>query len=339
MPLRRAADADSSGASVAAVAAAALGATIVITWDLWRSRDGIPNLPAVSWLAGPGWGVPLLVGCLLAALRPRVGGLVFVAVLAAAILGDQLRLQPEIVSLTVLLVAPAFGATGRSIARWHLAALWLWAGLHKVLSVGWPRVGAGEIAGYVDLPSLRPAIAVALPAVEIALGLSVFWRRAWPVTAVVGAALHIGIFVTLSPLLGDWNAAVWPWNLALAVAARQLFGQPERSDRLARGVAIAFLASPALFYVGAIDTYLAHNLYAANAATAHVCRGEPPQCSAAAFRTIDDLDVPMPPEPRLFRQLFDEICEPGSTLRIVGRWTRLDDPPRISTHQCAVVSE
>ena len=330
-------DGEPTAALVASVAAAAQAATLVITWELWAGRRDPPNLPAVAALGDVDWRLPLLVLAAVAALRPRLGAPLFVAGLGGAVLGDQMRLQPEVLSLAFLMLVPALGASGRAVARWHLGALWLWAGLNKALSIGWSSVGAGAIAGYLDLPSLRPLVGIALPVAEVLLGLSVLWRRAWPVTAAAGAALHVGIFVALSSLFGDWNPAVWPWNLALAYAAFHLFGPAApmtATPAVARAVAVVLVAYPALFYVGAVDAYLAHNVYAANGATARVCDGDRQRCSAELFTTIDDLGVPVPPQPRLFRQVFDETCEPGSVLRIVGRRTRFDDPPTIVDRPC-----
>ena len=44
--------------------------------------------------------------------------------------------------------------------------------------------------------------------------------------------------------------------------------------------------------------------------------------------------MPLPPETRLFRRLFDQSCAPGTTLKLIGRATRLSDPPSVSLHPC-----
>ena len=46
------------------------------------------------------------------------------------------------------------------------------------------------------------------------------------------------------------------------------------------------------------------------------------------------LNVPLPPEPRLFRAWFSLICTPGQTLVIEGIRTRLTDPPSWTEHAC-----
>lgn len=92
------------------------------------------------------------------------------------------------------------------------------------------------------------------------------------------------------------------------------------------------LAFPALFYVGVVDAYVSHNLYTRNTATAKICRGE--ECTGATFRTWEQLNVPFPPEPRLFRQAFDVVCDRGDVLVITGRRTRINGTPSTHSQTC-----
>ena len=310
-----------------AVAATAQATTVLVTWNLWQARDVPPTLPLVSSLAGVPWGPFLLVLAAATVVVPRVAGVAFCVAYVLAVLGDQTRLQPELVSLAVLMTAPSFGPAGVSLARWHLTTLWLWAGLHKVLSLGWAGGSALAIAEYMDAPGARLVVAFVVPTLEIGLGVASGFRRAWPVVRWLAVALHVGILLTLSPVFGDWNSAVWAWNAGLAVVGFALFSPTTDEAYASRTWAAAGVLAlyPALFYVGVTDAYLAHHLYSGNAASAVVCdaRGV---CGRAEFDT-SDLNVPLPPEPRLYRQWFDERCEPGASIVISGPHTRLSDPP------------
>lgn len=324
---------------VCAVAAVAQITTIRWTWDLWAERSSPPNLPVVDFIASIRWAPMLIVLCVATAIRPRWGGPAFGAALLMACLGDQTRIQPGVIAVAVLMIAPAYGDPGRAIARWHLCAMWLWAGLHKFMSPEWEDFGARFIADSLGRSGWRGFIAAALPLFELGLGLTALIPRAWRLTAVGAVLLHVGIVVTLSPHYADWNSSVWPWNAAVAVAAPLLYrpataGTPRPSRAVAAG-AIALVAFPALFYVGAVDAYLSHNVYTANTASAVVCRPAEASCTGASFdATWDELNVPLPPEPRLFRQTFDITCEPGDVLWIRGRHTRFSDPPSQSAHHC-----
>lgn len=322
---------------VTTIAAVCQAATLLVTWPLWQARDAPPNLPSVPAVEDVSWGLPLLVLAVLAVRWPRWAGSAFLAVYTVAVLGDQARIQPEVISLGLLMSVPAFGPSGRAIARWQLSATWLWSGLNKALSLGWAAGSATYIADALHLHDARGAIAWIVPVTEIALGLGALWPRAWRATAVTAVALHLGIFITLSPLFGDANPSVWAWNLGLAAIGFTLFWTAAPEPLLATtGVqlaALALMVTPALFYGGMIDAYLAHNLYASNTATAVVCRPGG-GCATESFDTFDTLRAAFPPEARLYRELFALTCASGAELVITGPRTRLDDTPEVTRHPC-----
>jgi hypothetical protein len=323
-----------AGAAVSA-AAAAQAVTILLTWELWGPRWTPPTMPVIESLAYADFGAILLALAVLALFRPRLASPAFCVVYGLAALADQTRLQPEFVSLAVLMTAPLYGAMGRSVARWHLTSLWLWAGLHKVLSLGWSTEAADAIAGYLHLDALRLPIAVVLPAAEIALGVMSLFPSLWRYVRIGGAAVHLGIFLSLSPMFGNYNSAVWPWNIAVAIIAVCLFTATREapvSTPVARAVAAALIVYPALFYVGVVDAYLSHNLYTSNTASAEVCQGT--DACSEPFDTMAALNVPLPPEPRLYREWFELECAPGSRLVVTGIRTRITGEAGVEESTC-----
>lgn len=309
------------------VVAAALcqAATIVLTWRLWDGRDTPPTLPIVADLATIPFAVLLTLTALGAAVRPRLFGPIQCAVLVLACAADQTRIQPEVLSLAVLMTAPAYGPAGRQLARWALAAMWFWAGAHKALSLDWPTLEPYRIANDLGWTALRRPAAIGIPLVEIMLGLSALWRRSWPFTRWVGLATHLGILVVLSPLFGYRNIAVWPWQVALAVAAFFLFSpqeEPWKGTRrpLALVLAGSLMLYPAAFYWRGDDAYVSHHLYSSSVPIAIVC--QPTGCEQNSF-PMDGIRVPFPPEPRLFVQRFEATCSPGDTLTIFWPATRV----------------
>lgn len=360
--------------------AAAQVATIVISWDLWQARVEPPNIGFVSVLEPIPMGVAIVASAVAAVVWPRRGATAHVAVVGLALLGDHFRALPEVVSLAVLLGAFGWLVPDRGDRRregsdgWrrdrgarlaaavglaHVASLWLWAGLHKALSIGWGRGGAVFIAHTLHIDGAVGVVAWGLPIVEIALGVLVIVlparRRRW--LAVPAVLLHLGILATL--VLDWYNEVVWPWNVALAVAAPALLiGASRRSsrserepdvdleparpvadevgdaagrgavrERVAAGVAVAawvaLVVLPAGFYVGAVDTYLSHNLYSGNGASFRWCdtagRCDDARVDAATRR----FHSPLPPEPALFVAWFQRVCRPGETLRVTVPTTRI----------------
>ena len=331
--------------AVRVVSAVALVATYLLTWDLWQPRDAPPNLPVFAFLAflsGIGFAVVLPLAALVAIKFPQAGAVSHAVLLFVAILGDQIRLQPECVSLSILLLGAAFPRNGLALARWHLVALWIWAGLNKALSAGWPTVGVYFMVGTIGLASLSPVAMVVIPLVETGLGVLGLNPRWWPAVRVVAPAVHLQILLTL--LVAHWNTSVWPWNIAIALAAPFLFlpdqgdserprarhslSNPRRPAQIVTAIGIFLVVYPAGFYVGIVDAYLAHNLYSANTRTGAICppqtSADPPRCSETSFTsTWNTLNVPLPPERRLYIAWFEKVCRPGETLRLRGIWTHL----------------
>jgi hypothetical protein len=161
------------------------------------------------------------------------------------------------------------------------------------------------------------------------------WRR-------IGILLALGLHsLGLVALVNaGWNEAVWPWNAALPVAAFALFWS--RGDRQPSTVAIyaAFALFPLGFYAGVVDAYLAHNLYTSNTASALLCEADS-ECSSRPWsEVLSRLNVPFPPEPRLYKAYFEEVCAPGQTLLIAPRRTRVlfGVNTTLSAHACPALT-
>jgi uncharacterized membrane protein YphA (DoxX/SURF4 family) len=315
-------------------------ATVLVTWPLWQARSSPPNLPALPGLPALDMGAALLAALLLVLVAPRWGLPLHLAVLVAAMGLDQLRIQPQLVSFALLLCAtgPApretGDGTGALVARCHLVALYLWAGLHKLLSAEYVDSAARfwQRAAPALGPELARALAVGVAVFEVGLALAV----AWPVTrrsaGWLAGAMHFAIFLSLSPLGRGRNESVWPWNLALAVAAPLLLTtwRTDWRTQLARPAAVALalvlLLSPALYYLGRLDAYLAWCLYSVNVPVAILVRSEQREQLAAAGATtlrlpdlnstIRELSVPFPPAQRLFEQYFERVARPGDELHV-----------------------
>jgi hypothetical protein len=211
------------------------------------------------------------------------------------------------------------------VAAGHLVSLWLWAGLNKALSTGY----MGEAARFlfnafpVRPPFLERPFGVMIIAAEVSIGvllLTARWRR-------IGIVLAIGLHVLGLVALVNirWNESVWPWNVALPLAAVAFFwARPEGpSPRRRTAIMAAFLVVPAGFYAGVVDAYLAHNLYTSNTAGAVICKPDTSCVPGPWSETFTTLNVPLPPEPRLYRDYFEEVCAPGDTLVVSPRRTRI----------------
>ena len=305
---------------------AAIVVTVWLTWPLWQARETPACLPLAS-LPACDYGVALVVAACLAIALPRLGAALYAAVLLAAILADQTRIQPQMISFGILL-AGAIGTAGWcAIARAYLVSLWFYSGMHKLISPGF----YGEITPWLWdglFPNSRfdgaTALGVLMARSELALAalcLPVATRRA---AAGLAAALHVGVLVVLSPVGVNWNTSVWPWNAVLAVSGWMFFADWREpllvawrgAGRGVRACAIALALVPAGFYLGLVDAYLAHCVYSGNAPAGYSVN---PLSRHDLGDTWADLNVPLPPAIRLYRQAF--LAQDDH-----GEWLEIDDP-------------
>ncbi len=326
------------------VAVAAQAATFLVTYKLWQLRVysaadehslppllpllQLPRIDMLPWLMAslvvvlfaPKWGVPL--HCVL---------------LVLAMLMDQFRIQPQIVSLAILMVATLPGRWPRLVGRAHLIAAWFFAGFHKVISPGFydetvpfllrPLLGSVD---QTTSQNMFVAIGAFMALGEMSLALLALWPRTRRVAATAACGMHLSLLVWLSLVVRSsggvgWNQAVWPWNAALAAAAIALiwpWNSSPVADWLGVGrrarMAIAFiLLSPVGYYFGVLDAFLAHCVYSNNTVDAHI---ELPDGQVFLVSGLAvDLNAGTPPAHRIYEEYFREVGKPGETLVI-------DDP-------------
>jgi hypothetical protein len=309
-----------------AVLVAAQVATVLLTWQVWGPRSHPPMLPLVDLPAvHAGW--PMLGSLAVALGWPRVGVPLHSLVLALAIVADQSRMQPHVISLATLL----WGTTGRPgglvVARAALASLWTYAGIHKLTSPTYSTLSGAWLlrAVWPDGPAwLGPTLAAAVAVTEVFLGVGCFVPRLRKVVAPVAVVFHLATFAVLAFRL-RWDAPVWPWNLALAAAGPGLVmpwrglglgGEWTLAGRPARIAAAVLLLMPAGYWLGVVDAFLAHCVYADNRPKAYVCT---PFSRTDLERTCLRLGVVLPPAHRLYGPFFLGIGRPGE-------WLEIEDP-------------
>jgi hypothetical protein len=319
------------------------GATVLITWPLWQTHADPPLLPMFEGLPQFDMGLLVLATLVLTLVRPKVGVLAHVTALAFAFAQDQTRLQPEFVSLALILLGTTTIQYSGVLVRAHLLSLWFWSGLNKALSLGFMTGAAQFIYGGLPLriEALRPYFGWLVIASEMLAAIFIVVPKLRRVGVVLAVGVHLMILLVL--LRHRWNVSVWPWNVAVPFAAIAFFWHsssvttPRERRVIAAALACIILVLPAGFYAGYVDAYLAHNLYTSNTARAvAVCRHAPP-CSSASFgRTWNHFRVPLPPEPRIYRAYFDQLCGRGDTLVIYPRQTRVTfgRDTTEATHEC-----
>ncbi|EKK00326.1 hypothetical protein RBSH_04342 [Rhodopirellula baltica SH28] len=296
--------------------------TIAITWPLWQVRQMPPHLPTFD-LPQISFGWMLIASLVWVVIRPRSGMAVHWAVLIVAAIFDQFRLQPQFFSIALLMTACVWEA-GHRIARWFLVSTWVWAGIHKLLSPDWfgyashwlvERSGLDADATYMSF-----ALVVAL--VELAVGVLAIFRPRWAAPAC--AAMHVGIALTISPLLVNWNESVLPWNLSVAVIGSWVLLTTKTwypTFGWERLVCAAGLIAPIGFYGGLLDHGFSGVLYSASIPQGLITT----KTSTLPIEGWGELHVPFPKERRTIRIYFEQVAKPGDKLHLADPRPWLSD--------------
>ena len=298
---------------------AAQAVTVAITWPLWQARSEPPQLPLLPQLAEWPFGLLLWASLALTLITPRWGWGSHLALLLLGIAGDQFRLQPQFIGLALLIWATA-SPLGWRIVRWYLVSLWLWAGLHKVLSADWWGDYPWSLLSQagMDPEGKTLLFASGIIAVELALGLLAIWRPRWGIPLCL--LVHFGVLVLFSPWLANRNYSVLPWNVAMALIGSGILWTS--SAGLPRGgkefwTALFLLLLPGLYYTGWLDRGLAHVLYAGNVPRGIIATG-------GEVREIEgwgELAVPFPAQERLLIEYFRLVAKPAERLLIRSPFT------------------
>lgn len=306
------------------IAVASQIATISITWPLWQIRSDPPLLPAFS-LALPqlNFGWIMIVSCLLILIRPWLGVWLHLATMLAACIFDEMRTQPQFFAIWVLLLASAKSQL-EPVARWFLISMWIWAGVHKLLSPDWFSHTSSDLITRIslELTVWHWPFVVGIAIAEIFTGLAAIAmpRKA----AYLCVLMHIGIVGFLSPVALNWNYSVIPWNLATAILGYNILRKSEKSlpnNTWEWVVAAVLFIYPAGFYVGWVDHGIAFVLYSGHTPKGLITTKD----ELIYIRGWKSINVPFPNERRLLKRHFEVIAKPGDKLHIQDPRAWLDD--------------
>ncbi len=256
---------------------------------LW---DGSPALPQFDLY----W--PLMLTLAVVPFVARLGLILHSITLFYAIITDLTRIQPECFSPVILLWATLPSDNAKTIARAHLAAMWFFAGFHKLMAPAFQlHVGPEIFTHLFQFKNLDKDIAswlgITTAIVEMSVGLGVLFPPTRRIAAIAAIGMHFVIFIASTHGIpigieqlwnGDWAGArhsfnpstwyepVWPWNLLLMWAGLAFFWNDHAWPLAAwkkmtwpiRTAVAVLLISPIGYYFGLVNPYLANCIYTGN---------------------------------------------------------------------------
>ena len=298
--------------------------SLLITWPVWNTRTEVPHLPVFEiGIPQLPFGWVLVLSLAIVPFRPRLGVWIHFALMLVACLLDQMRAHPQFLATWILMLT-TLKHSWKNYTRWFLVSLWIWAGLHKLISPEWNGPHAHQMTQEIGLDgdTWFTTVAVVVAVTEIFTGLLAWVKPKWGAVGCV--LLHVGIVIYLSPWVRDWNYSVLPWNLATAIAGCWILwtcddGRPTIGQRLAFCV---FMIVPMGFFAGWLDHGYAHVLYSGSIPNGLITRSDG---SVEQIKGWGELAVPFPKERRTLRQRFEAVAEPGDRLHILDPRAALED--------------
>lgn len=180
-------------------------------------------------------------------------------------------------------------------------------------------------------------IGIFIGSLETLIGISLLFRKTRKTAVLSAVAMHIFILGLL--IAKNYNSIVWIWNAALMAIVIIAFWQSEVFIRdifnlklkTAKIIVLSSVLLPLSSFFGFWEMYLSGALFSGSTETAVIRIDDdvfdklPPTAQKVVFRTktnemkvlplfewaINELNVPVYPEKRIFRRIFREICSPA----------------------------
>ncbi len=331
---------------------------IFLSFALWISTRTFPLVPAVQMLPQVSFPfdyvlcIALLILLLItscSAKKPRVLILCVVALTTVLMLLDQSRLQPwayQYLCMLVILGSFTWQKENREeqstilhACRMIVAFVYIWSGIQKMNPFFMLDLYPWMISSVTDdIPHFATEALLScrwlIPFIESGIGIGLLYKKSREVSLVLAILMCAFIFWTIGPTGHNWNAVVWPWDVALLLLTLVLFAGGEAFSAttiitapytaLQRIVLCAFCVLPVLSFWNLWDAYLSFAVYSGNVTTAtieirdHVIESLPDEVRQhiGAGRniltltpwTMGELHITPYPEKRIYLAVGRYIC-------------------------------
>ena len=283
---------------------------------------------------------------------PRRLIFIFLALAAAESLADQTRWQPWFYQYFFMFVAIGLYGRREPAAQYEKRALnicsliiaftYVWSGLQKLnanfVTETWPDIAGPFIRFFPRLLENIPRVlTLSIPILEVVTGLALISRRYRNRAVLVAILTHV--FVLMLLISSGENTVVWPWNIVMMLLVVILFWHDRETtwgailkpkSGLHALVLLLFAALPAFSFADLWDSYLSAALYSGNTDQAvilvspevvdrlpqamqpHIWRNSKPFFLDINRWAYGELNVPVYPEPRVYKRVAQQICKYGN---------------------------
>lgn len=327
---------------------------IILSYKLWITDRKFPVIAFVENLPQlPSYLDQLPVLALIALLilqlifQKRILFFISLFVLCYLLCQDLMRWQPWVYLNGLFLFPFCFSSKKEknlfSYYRIILIGIYFWSGFYK-LNIGF--------AEHVFVDSIRQVfninltkysyLAYSIPITEILIAVALIFQKTRKLASILAIFIHLGILLWLSPIGGNNNSVIIPWNLMMIAFIYLCFirqdDQPLVSSTQIRSfpslIALSVVFLPILYTFGYWPYYFSFNLYSGQGKSFYISLDEEDflnedesfrnSCYSSVY--INDqnniklsswsyraLNVPTPNDEKIYIKVAEEICKKATT--------------------------
>ncbi|HSF88953.1 MAG TPA: hypothetical protein VLA46_06005 [Saprospiraceae bacterium] len=290
-------------------------------------------------------GISLMAGSVI--FSSRILNALVLCVLLVLLVQDQMRWQPWVYHYFLFLVPFCLfdlkkQTKALSYFQFVMIGIYLWSGLHKLnadfINHVFPVFAKG-IFGSVPVGYLK--LGYMIPLIQILIAVGLYFTKTRKIAVVLGILTHLSVLIWLSPAGGNNNIIVLPWNLAMITFLCLCFWNSKEEkltinlrlgsfEYLKAMMMLLVFVLPALNVWGYWDYYLSFNLYSGKNKFLYVAVEETelhklkydfsnvfmeiPGLEGGRIIDVNkwslqELNVLVPPEARIFKALAGRFCE------------------------------
>lgn len=257
------------------------------------------------------------------------------------VLTDITRLQPWILHYSAVLVMLSFLIPKKHFSTTHVldaarlvvGGIYFYAGIQKLNLrffteiFPWVTQNIWEPFGENGI-KIALLIGLFIPFIEALFAIGFFTKRFRNLSIVGSTSMIILVLASLGPWAQNWNSSVWPWNFGIYGMVLILFLgadfsllefiKRQKKNLLVWLAVSIFWIMPLGNFIGITDHYLSWSLYSGRVPEASLI-GDQLFLESLSSRaengslpfqrwTISDLNLVPYPEERVFKNVFNELC-------------------------------
>lgn len=330
---------------------------LIITYKLWLTGGRLfPHTPVLPFLPQIPYPVDIIVLCAIIVMLVLIAFgymvrklmIAFCILFALLMLLDQNRWQPWAYQyfwmMFVLAIVnwddpnPIRQKNTINALRLVIVGIYLYSGFQKLNPKFFDETYPWLLEPLGDAISesgqqLLLKLGYIFPAIEIFMGVGLFFRKTRKAAIILAVIMHALIFIDMSPLGHNYNHVIWPWNITMIILVILLFNDTvpfssyKKSLRYPQVLAILalFWIMPFLSFFNLWDSYLSASLYSGNTSNGviyvsdevkeklpadiskHVTGSTGQYLLAIKYWSMMEMGVPGYPEKRLFINVKEHI--------------------------------